>query len=168
VDEKGRPVPPGSPSATVLLTNLANRVQPLIRYDLGDSITVEPKPCACGSPFPAIRVEGRRDDILRLADGRRRRVALLPMAITTVVEEEAQVHRFQIVQTAADALELRLECAHARGARAEEGRVKRVLEAYLRRNGLAATRVAVRRTPIAASATSGKFRQVWREDAPAR
>ena len=28
-------------SHSVLLTNLANRIQPLIRYDLGDAVTIE-------------------------------------------------------------------------------------------------------------------------------
>ncbi len=60
------PTPPGEPSRTVLLTNLANRVQPIIRYDLGDSVVVKPEPCACGSPLPAIEVEGRHDDVLSL------------------------------------------------------------------------------------------------------
>src|SRR5262249_39932579 len=58
VDSDYRPTPRGEPSQTVLLTNLANRVQPIIRYDLGDSITVSAAPCACGSPHPAIRAEG--------------------------------------------------------------------------------------------------------------
>ncbi len=45
VDEAYQPVAAGQPSFTVLLTNLANRVQPVIRYDLGDSILVRPDPC---------------------------------------------------------------------------------------------------------------------------
>jgi hypothetical protein len=64
VDEAYEPVPPGQPSHSVLVTNLANRVQPIIRYELGDSITVSPARCPCGSPLPAIRVEGRTDEIL--------------------------------------------------------------------------------------------------------
>ncbi len=36
VDTDLRPVPAGELSATVLLTSLANRVQPLLRPDLGD------------------------------------------------------------------------------------------------------------------------------------
>ena len=51
-----QPTPLGEPSHTVLLTNLANRVQPLIRYDLGDSVLARPDPCPCGNPLPAIRV----------------------------------------------------------------------------------------------------------------
>ena len=72
VDSDYRPTRPGDASHTVLLSNLANRVQPIIRYDLGDSIIANPEPCACGNPLPAIRVEGRRDDVLsmRAPDGR--------------------------------------------------------------------------------------------------
>ena len=39
VDAQGRAVPAGETGATTLLTNLANHVQPLIRYDLGDRVT---------------------------------------------------------------------------------------------------------------------------------
>jgi phenylacetate-coenzyme A ligase PaaK-like adenylate-forming protein len=67
VDEDFSATPAGEASHTVLLTNLANGVQPLIRYDLGDSVLVRPDPCPCGNPLPAIRVAGRRDDVLRLA-----------------------------------------------------------------------------------------------------
>ena len=109
VDRDYAPVPAGEASHTVLLTNLANRVQPLIRYDLGDSVIVKPERCACGNPLPAIQVEGRCDDVitLRASDGRLAR--LPPMALTTIVEESAKVHRFQIVQDAPDRLQLRLE-----------------------------------------------------------
>lgn len=58
VDREHRPVPPGETSETVLLTNLANRVQPILRYDLGDRVLARPDPCPCGSPLPAIRVRG--------------------------------------------------------------------------------------------------------------
>ncbi len=63
VDAQLRPVAPGTASHTTLLTNLVNRVQPLIRYDLGDAITVHPDRCRCGCPLPTIEVDGRHDDI---------------------------------------------------------------------------------------------------------
>ncbi len=108
VDAAGRPVPPGRPSHTVLLTNLANRVQPLIRYDLGDSITLRTQPCPCGNRMPAIRVQGRRDDQLELAGHGGLRVVLLPLVLVTVLEEGADVYDFQLVQTGSRALHLRL------------------------------------------------------------
>ena len=44
VDAQGRAVPPGEVGATTLLTNLANHVQPLIRYDLGDRVSAARPP----------------------------------------------------------------------------------------------------------------------------
>src|SRR5205823_10944439 len=52
VDDEYRPVPDGTPGAKVLVTNLYNLVQPLIRYEVGDVVTVSPSPCPCGSPLP--------------------------------------------------------------------------------------------------------------------
>ena len=65
VDADHRPVAVGQPSHTVLVSNLANRIQPIIRYDLGDSVLARPEPCPCGNPLPAIRVQGRTADLLR-------------------------------------------------------------------------------------------------------
>jgi phenylacetate-coenzyme A ligase PaaK-like adenylate-forming protein len=71
VDEQLRPVPPGVTGCSTLLTNLANFVQPIIRYELGDRVLVQARQCACGSPLPVIEVQGRCDDMLTLqrADG---------------------------------------------------------------------------------------------------
>jgi phenylacetate-coenzyme A ligase PaaK-like adenylate-forming protein len=67
VDDDGRHVPAGEPGSKVLLTNLVNRVQPLIRYELSDSLTLERGPDPSGRPWVRIaRVDGRSDDILRL------------------------------------------------------------------------------------------------------
>ena len=51
-----RPTPPGEPSHTVLVSNLANRVQPILRYDLGDSVCGLPHACPCKDPLPTIRL----------------------------------------------------------------------------------------------------------------
>lgn len=77
-----------APDAAPLLarTNLANRAQPLICYDLGDPVTVLTV-CECGSALPAIRVEGRHDDVLRIADRRGQMAVLLPLVLTTVIEK---------------------------------------------------------------------------------
>lgn len=109
VDEDFRPTPVGESSHTVLLTNLANRIQPIIRYALGDSVLVRPDPCPCGSSLPAIRVAGRHDDVLRLHASDGRIVSILPLAIGTVVDETPGAHRSQLVQTGPAVMRLRLE-----------------------------------------------------------
>lgn len=110
VDEHHRPVPRGQPSHTVLLTNLANLAQPLIRYDLGDQVTLHSQRCACGSPLPTMSVGGRRDDVLRVPSRRRKgeTVSLLPMALCTVVEEQCGLFDFQLLQRDTHTLVLRV------------------------------------------------------------
>ena len=93
----------------MLITNLANRVQPIIRYDLGDSVTVDPQPCPCGSPLPVIRVEGRSGDILALAAPHGETVRVLPLAIGSEAEEVAGVRRVQLIQVSPAALLVKIE-----------------------------------------------------------
>ena len=160
VDRDYAPTPPGEASHTVLLSNLANRVQPIIRYDLGDSVIVKPEPCACGNPLLAMRVEGRRDDVLSLRGANGRVVRLLPLALTTIVEEAAHVHRFQIVQTGADRLMLRLEpCADdVRGTIWHAAAT--ALRKYLQEQSLPNVHVGLdKRVPLS-DRHSGKLREV--------
>lgn len=161
VDEAYQPVPPGQPSHTVLVTNLANWVQPIIRYDLGDSVTVVPEHCPCGSPLPVIRVEGRTDEILAfpLADGQT--IHLLPLALSTVVEETAGVRRCQLIQTGPATLTVRLEAVTAGKEDAVWQVVEPRLRSYLAAQGLASVTIERATEPPLRDPRSGKFRHVW-------
>jgi phenylacetate-CoA ligase len=108
VDGQGRPMPAGEFSCSTLLTNLANFVQPLVRYDLGDSVKLHRDPCACGSTLPVIEVEGRQDDALVMAGRHGQPVTLLPLALTTVLEDQAGVFDFHLRQRDDHTLVLRL------------------------------------------------------------
>ncbi|HEV3240881.1 MAG TPA: phenylacetate--CoA ligase family protein [Casimicrobiaceae bacterium] len=160
VDRDYRPTRPGDASHTVLLSNLANRVQPIIRYDLGDSIIAKPEPCACGNSLPAIRVEGRRDDVLSMRTPDGRLVQLLPLALTTIVEEAAHVHRFQIVQTAADRLMLRLDPGDDRDRQAAWLAAAGALRDYLATQSLPNVQVGLDKQGPLADQRSGKLREV--------
>jgi hypothetical protein len=92
VDAAGQPVPAGTPSATVLIANLHNLTQPLIRYELADSFTA-----ALGTqPGGYLRasVEGRDDGMLRYGD-----VSIHPHAVRTVLVSAAAVAEYQVRQT---------------------------------------------------------------------
>lgn len=107
MDADHRPVPPGHQSHTVLLSNLANRVQPILRYDLGDSILQRPDPFPCGNPLPAIRVQGRAADLLTFsANGER--VTMIPLVFGTLLDRMPGIERFQIVHTSPTSLRVRL------------------------------------------------------------
>ncbi len=160
VDEEYRPVPPGRPSRTVLLTNLMNRVQPLIRYDLGDSVTAFAGVCGCGSPLPAIRVEGRTNDTLLLEGTGWTRVPVVPLAIGTIVEETPGVRRFQVIQTGRAALRVRLEIMPGADPAATWEAVDRRLRDYLATQGLASVTIERADEPPLAESGGGKLRQV--------
>jgi phenylacetate-CoA ligase len=160
VDSHGHAAPPGTRSHSTLLTNLANWVQPLIRYDLGDSITVNPDPCPCGNPLPAIRVEGRRDDAIRLRTARGDTVTVCPMALSTIVEEAAGIHRFQVVQRADRQIAVRFEPAGADSPSHQWQRIETALRHFLATQGVPGVDVQWDRSPLARNAVSGKLRQV--------
>ena len=160
VDRNYRPTPVGEPSCTVLLTNLANRIQPIIRYDLGDSVTVSATPCACGSPLPAIRVEGRRDDVLSLRARDGRLVSLAPLALATVVEDAAGDDRFQLVQSGPDRIDVRLAASDAAKRKAEWHAVDRALSQYLARQSLDNVQLHLAEEPPVPDPRSGKAREV--------
>ena len=61
VDEGHQPVPHGTAGAKVLVTNLTNYAQPLIRYEVPDRVTLSEDFCPCGRPFTTIvRIDPRQ------------------------------------------------------------------------------------------------------------
>jgi phenylacetate-CoA ligase len=67
----GAAVPPGQ-TGEVVVTVLRNYAMPFIRYNLHDLGAYMTSPCICGRTLKMLaRIEGRRDDYVRLADGRR-------------------------------------------------------------------------------------------------
>ena len=93
VDAAGRPVPPGTPSAKVLVTNLYNHLQPLIRYELNDSFTRHPDAPSHG--HLRVSVEGRADEILRFGH-----VEIHPLALRSILLSSQNVLDYQVQQTA--------------------------------------------------------------------
>lgn len=96
VDEHGRPLPPGTRSAKVYLTNLFNPTVPLIRYELTDEVTVLDEPCPCGSTHRRVDdVGGRLDDWFVYA----RDVKVHPHAFRSSLGRHAGVVEYQVRQT---------------------------------------------------------------------
>ena len=85
---------------------------------------------------------GRRDDILRVpaAGARGGDVALLPLALSTVIEEQGGVFDFQLQQRGPRSLVLRIANAGVEG-HAAMARCKQALAAYLEAQGAAPVRV---------------------------
>lgn len=90
-------------------TGLVNRAMPLIRYDFGDFAEPATEPCPCGRGLPCIRrILGRADDLIVTGDGKQ----IPPVRFYTLFETWQQIRQFQIVQTAPDAVTVRLVPSH--------------------------------------------------------
>lgn len=155
VDAQYKPVPPGVLSHTCLLTHLGNRVQPLIRYELGDRITLTGKPCGCGSALPVVEVEGRKDQALVLHGARGQRVTLLPLVLSTVMEEQAGVFDFHLRQIDGATLGLSLGAGHD-GDTPLLTRCCAVLRAFARTQGLPALKIRAEPARAVPLGRSGK------------
>jgi phenylacetate-coenzyme A ligase PaaK-like adenylate-forming protein len=107
VDSNNRPVPNGTAGSKVLLTNLYNMVQPIIRYEIDDIVTMSEHPCACGSLLPVIQsVEGRAKDQLWIEVGGQSRD--LPIYVfLAALDNETDLAEHQIVQTGVNTFTLR-------------------------------------------------------------
>lgn len=98
VDDQNRSVPDGFPGAKILLTNLFNYSQPLIRYEVSDILTISPDKCQCGSPFRLISsIDGRSDDILYLDDSKGQKVPVHPIHVYTAMGLVKEVKQYQVV-----------------------------------------------------------------------
>ena len=111
VDANYRPVPPRVQSHTVLISNLANQVQPILRYDLGDSILERRDQCPCGTSLQVIRVQGRAADLLTFQTDRGERITVPPLPFGTSICHIPGIEQFQLIQTTPTNLRVRLHLA---------------------------------------------------------
>jgi phenylacetate-CoA ligase len=101
VDEELRPVPAGEQGSRMLVTNLINRTQPLIRFELSDLVTLANGPCPCGRPHPLLKsVDGRRDDMLDLPGTAGGTVQIHPLAIRSPLASISAVSEYRVVHDA--------------------------------------------------------------------
>lgn len=100
VDENNKPVPAGVAGAKILVSVLFSRTQPLIRYELSDSVVRSDRRCACGRTFALIEgVQGRREEVVHLPAREGGTVSIHPNVFHDVLDRVG-AGEWQIVQEA--------------------------------------------------------------------
>jgi phenylacetate-CoA ligase len=79
-------------SGEFVWTHLQREASPLLRYRSGDLGRVWTTACACGRSTPRIRIDGRRDDMLRV-----QAVNVYPQAISAILGEDPRLGRHCVV-----------------------------------------------------------------------
>jgi phenylacetate-CoA ligase len=88
VDGDHQPVPPGVPGEKLLVSVLFGRTQPLIRYELSDSlIPSDCLRCPCGRPFALIEgIQGRVEEALSFPTRSGGQVTVQPAVVHGVMD----------------------------------------------------------------------------------
>jgi len=151
VDQQGKAVPPGVPSAKVYLTNLFNHVLPLIRYELEDEMTFLDEPCPCGSAHRRIDdIQGRLDDVFRYGNS----VQVHPHLFRSALGRQPNILEYQVHQTerGADI------AAHCVGA-LDSAELEREVAAGLSASGLKRPSVSIRQVKGLERLATGKLKR---------
>jgi phenylacetate-CoA ligase len=152
LNESGEAVAAGQPGHLVA-TGLLNENMPLIRYRVGDQITMARASdrCPCGRTLPLVeRIEGRADDVLLTRDGRQ------VGRLDPVFKASLAVREAQIIQESLDRVRILYVPAREFSAVDADSICTRL------RERMGDVDVTLEKVPAIPRGTNGKFRSVIR------
>lgn len=129
---------PGETCFKMIVTDLHRRVQPIIRYELNDLITISPDNCECGSSFKVIeRIQGRSDDLLwsHRNDTGELQFIFPDYLRRAVISSSEEIAEYQVIQKSFTDLEVRLQLKSddtpkEKISKLTEANLKQVFESY--------------------------------------
>lgn len=157
IDRGGCPVPDGEPGE-IVVTHLATREFPFIRYRTGDVAVRDTRPCPCGRGLPLLKeIQGRATDFVVAADG----TVMHGLALIYILRDLPGLESFKVVQHDLHRVSVLL----VPGPGFETGCERTIVEGFKRRLG-AAVAVEVEQVQTIAAEKSGKFRYIVSHVAP--
>lgn len=152
VDGDGQPVPVGQPGE-IVVTHLATRDFPFIRYRTGDVAVLDDRRCACGRGLPMLReIQGRATDFVVAADG----TVMHGLALIYILRDLPGVSGFKIVQHSLTLTEVQLVTTKEFESTVQ---LPLIVQGFKRRLG-EAVEVLVKLVGAIQAEKSGKFRYV--------
>lgn len=154
VDQQYRPVPRGEFGTKLLVTTLFSRTQPLIRYEMNDSVRLSAEPYSiCGLPFTFIDgVQGRMEDALSMPGTKGGQLLIQPLVFNRVMDI-LPVSGWQVVQEINSSLTVLLSGAR-NGLRDES--VSDAIRKELTSEGVIIPLIKVQRVAQIPKSASGK------------
>jgi phenylacetate-CoA ligase len=151
IDESGRPLGTGQ-AGEIVVTHLATRQFPFIRYRTGDVGVLSAAKCPCGRGLPLLKeIHGRSTDFLVAQDG----TVMHGLALIYVVRDIQGVRQFKVIQESIDRTRVLLAT--------DEGFNERDLETIrqgIRRRLGTTVKVQIDRVGQIPREASGKYRYV--------
>jgi phenylacetate-CoA ligase len=152
VDDAGRALAPGE-AGEIVVTHLATREFPFIRYRTGDRAVMDDALCACGRGLPMLReIQGRATDFVHATDG----TVMHGLALIYTLRDIAGISAFKIVQETQHHTRVLVVPGAACDLPAARQRIERDFKARLG----ASVRVDVETVDEIPAERSGKYRYV--------
>jgi phenylacetate-CoA ligase len=147
----GEPVADGEPGE-IVVTHLATRDFPFIRYRTGDIGILAQRMCACGRSLPLLEeIQGRSTDFVIAADG----TVMHGLALIYILRDLPGIASFKIVQESRQRIRVQIVAAADFPSAMEQ----RIRDGFRARLG-ASVEVTIERVDVIEPERSGKFRYV--------
>ncbi len=151
VGPSGEVLAPGMPGE-IVVTHLATRDYPFIRYRTGDIGILDVRTCTCGRGLPTLReIQGRSTDFVVAADG----TTMHGLALIYVLRDLPEIRSFKIIQESRQRVRVQIVPAASLSAATEA----RIVAGFKARLG-ATVDVCIERVVAIEAERSGKFRYV--------
>jgi phenylacetate-CoA ligase len=151
VDAQGRTLGPGV-SGEIVVTHLATRDFPFVRYRTGDIAVLDTRVCPCGRGLPMLaEIQGRSTDFVVARDG----TVMHGLALIYTVRDLPGIEQFKIIQHDVDRTEVQVVASDAFGPEQQ----RRIVDDFKRRLGRDVA-IEVNRVDAIAPEPSGKYRYV--------
>jgi len=151
-------VQPAGRSGEIVVTHLATRDFPFIRYRTGDVGILDDRPCPCGRGLPMLReIQGRSTDFVVAEDG----TVMHGLALIYILRDLPEIAAFKIIQETRRSVRVQVVCA-APLAGATEALIRTGFAARLGKG----VNVAIDRVEAILPERSGKFRYVVSQVVP--
>jgi putative adenylate-forming enzyme len=152
VDSDNKPVPDGVYGDKLLVTSLFKRAQPVIRYEIEDSVRFAKEACPCGRPTRLIdSIQGRMQDVLSFPAKAGGRVSVHPLVFHSIIDV-LPVSGWQVVQEV-DGLHILLSGVHGG---VDDEQLKNLMEKALASQGALVPPVTVQRVMAIPQTMAGK------------
>lgn len=151
VDRDGQPVPAGT-AGEIVVTHLATKDFPFVRYRTGDIAVLDDRTCPCGRGLPLLsEIQGRTTDFVVAADG----TVMHGLSLIYVLRDLPGVSSFKIVQESLEHTRVLV----VRGADFAPAREQEIVSGFQRRLG-DSVRISVEFVDRIPPEASGKYRYV--------
>lgn len=153
VDNNYNPVKKGQYGTKLLVTSFFHKTQPLIRYEISDSIKLATHQCKCGRPHVTIAdLQGRSEQIIHLQGTKKANIQIHPVSFHHIMDLQP-IQLWQLIQKKDNSIEVLIQKPHHEFS---EQKLINSLTANLKKLEVKIPNITIRKVTMIPKEKSGK------------